>query len=956
MSDPTPRAAGAERTARTERRATSVELPPRLDDVPALPEAFVELRKLARGDFGAIPPEVVAAHVIEVTAGADWTVQRAALEALARRFAAIERDGLMLKLRAAQPSLGPVVVKRPRSRHAQEYTTTLRSVWPLAGSCDCADFVRSSLGLCKHLLCGLDALHSRPAALLAALRKRGADAGRARLDWDFVRPLDDAGDPFDRLLLSTTAVEEFPELQRRFSKTVAAPPPRPAGIDYEVSVGIARALAPKRRAPLVETWLVEHVASAPSPLRVGLRLVPVANRSTRTRDAVIAELLAACDAGLHVEPAALALLDDASIDSTRERRGERFGKGALPLEGLRRKLYPYQLDGVRRVLTNGRLLLADDMGLGKTTQAIASCHALFNAKRVTKALLIVPAALKPQWVREWQDTSPLPIVSVDGSPADRAEIFRRGERGAYVIGYEQLLRDWEEVQRFAPELVVLDEAQRIKNYATKSAVYVKALQPEYRLVLTGTPLENRLAELASIVEWVDDHALEPKWRLEPAHLTPSDANERRGASGARRLDTLRARLAPVMLRRVRTEVLSQLPARTDTRIPVPVTPEQLARHDELSIPIAQLLQVAQRRPLTPAQFLRLVSLLTQQRIIANGLAQLHFESVWPTCASVRPTDAVLDGLFAPKLGVFQSLVRDLLEQGRKIVVFSQWLRMLKLAWWSVGDVLAERGQRAVFFTGNESPKARTRSVVEFHDDPSATVMFLSDAGGVGLNLQRAASACINLELPWNPAVLEQRIGRIYRLGQKLPIDVYNLVSEDCIESRIARIVAGKHALFKGLFDGDSNEITFEDRAGFLAAVERVVGDLPKLPDAADTDADALDASAEALPALSDALPSEAPPSDAAPTAPALVDTAPNEATAAEASDALHHRTATHALRDAPAESSALLQSLRVAWTAEGGLLVDAPPEIAPKLAELLSAMAEQLRARTTSLDAPDPSA
>src|SRR5262249_40041024 len=158
-------------------------------------------------------------------------------------------------------------------------------------------------------------------------------------------------------------------------------------------------------------------------------------------------------------------------------------------------------------------------------------------------------------------------------------------------------------------------------------------------------------------------------------------------------------------------------------------------------------------------------------------------------------------------------------QGRKVVVFSQWRRMLRLAEWSVRDVLGDNGFGAVFFTGAEKQSQRTKSVVDFHDDHRVRVMFLSDAGGVGLNLQKAASACINLELPWNPAVIEQRIGRIYRLGQKQPIDVYNLVSESSIEGRIAGLLGAKQALFSGLFDGTSDEIRFDTAASFMSRVE-----------------------------------------------------------------------------------------------------------------------------------------
>jgi SNF2 family DNA or RNA helicase len=128
-------------------------------------------------------------------------------------------------------------------------------------------------------------------------------------------------------------------------------------------------------------------------------------------------------------------------------------------------------------------------------------------------------------------------------------------------------------RRADADIVVLDEAQRIKNWATKTALTVKRLAPPYRLVLTGTPMENRLDELASIVEWVDDLALEPKWRLAAWHTTPVDG--RAEINGARNLDTLRTRLATCMVRRSRREVLSQLPARTDTRIPIDMTAEQI---------------------------------------------------------------------------------------------------------------------------------------------------------------------------------------------------------------------------------------------------------------------------------------------------------------------------------------------------------------------------------------------
>ena len=258
----------------------------------------------------------------------------------------------------------------------------------------------------------------------------------------------------------------------------------------------------------------------------------------------------------------------------------------------------------------------------------------------------------------------------------------------------------------------------------------------------------------------------------------------------------------------------------------------------------------------------------------------------------------------------------MVEQGRKVVVFSQWRKMIRLAAWAVSDVLENAGRRAVFFTGAESQAARTRNIIDFHDEPDAAVMFLTDAGGVGLNLQRAASCCINLELAWNPAVLEQRIGRIYRLGQQRPIDVYNLVTEQGIEARIAALVSTKKALFSGLFDGTSDEVPFASgRSSFLHDVEKLVPDAPDLSSGEVEGKDGEDVSAV-----------EATADDG------------ERGDAASALPAAFIPIATHS----PADISGLFASVRVERTAGGGLRLDAAPEAAASLAALFEGMARLL--------------
>lgn len=427
---------------------------------------------------------------------------------------------------------------------------------------------------------------------------------------------------------------------------------------------------------------------------------------------------------LQAEPAVVTLLAEerTRVDHV-ESCARSVSEAMRQLSTLKRKLYPYQREGVRRFFTAGQLLLADDMGLGKTTQAIAACHGLYEAGCVQRGLLIVPAALKGQWKREWEVTTHVPLTVAEGSQAERTRLYANTKRGFVVIGYEQLLRDLPAVIKYAPELVVLDEAQRIKNWATKSAAYVKALAPKYRLVLTGTPMENRFDELASIMDFVDDLALEPKWRLTPFH-SQVDGDGARGKAGARHLSTLRDRLSDKMVRRVRKEVLAQLPARSDTRIPVELTPVQLAAHDDLRRPIASILQAATKRPLKQPEFLQLMSLLTRQRMICNGMAQVEFQDSWPRCQSAQPTPTFLEGLFAPKLSVLRGLVEQIvIGQRRKAVMFSQWRNMVRLSEWAVRDLLAAADMRAVFFTGAESAKTREQAIVAFHEDPRATIMF-----------------------------------------------------------------------------------------------------------------------------------------------------------------------------------------------------------------------------------------
>jgi superfamily II DNA or RNA helicase len=837
-------------------------------------EARETLVQIAERRTQPIPVELVVDHVLGLPGPWDWPVRREALEAILRRLASARGQEIAVVDTPRSAAWGRYLLAR--AGEALRYDVRLWSLSPLRAACDCADFTRAALGICKHT-----------AAVLASLSRRPRQ--------------------FERLVATPPA--PLPWL--RWDATAAGPGPTDllAGLRLSTrAVGDRRNVAKLFLPAAGSAWLRLRETHVDDPA-ARLGLVEALRHSLPPRTAA--------------DPAARAVLTEEKARLTRILKLRAPARVPKQPAASRRRLYPYQKEGVRRFLASGRLVLADDMGLGKTTQAVVAATTLHDAGLVRRGLLVVPAALKPQWEREWKAISPAALRIVEGGADERRAIYSSARRGFLVTNYEQVIKDLDAIRAWSPELVVLDEAQRIKNWATKTASSVKRLAPAYRLVLTGTPMENRLAELASIVEWVDDRALEPKWRLGPWFSAYGDG--RREVVGARNLGELRARLAPVLLRRTRAEVLGQLPGRQDTTIPVALTERQRDAHDELNQPIAKLARIAQRRPLTPPEFLRLMSLLATQRMIANGLALHEFAATWPDLRGRPPGTAVLEALDAPKLGELRELVANLaLTQGRKVVVFSQWRRMLELGAWAVSDLLQGAGKRALFFTGQEGQRRRTQNLVDFHDDPDAAVLFLTDAGGVGLNLQRAASACVNLELPWNPAVLEQRIGRIHRLGQSQPIDVYNLMSRGSIEERIAGLVADKRALFKGLFEGATDELRFGGGRAIAVVLERLTeGVSEEARAAAEEGAEEpldVDAGAEATADSAAALPSS-PNGGPPPLAPAR--------------DAEPPATPGPGVGDGVAR---LFDAVRVNRRGDGGVVIEAPPEAARALVSLFEGM------------------
>ena len=247
-------------------------------------------------------------------------------------------------------------------------------------------------------------------------------------------------------------------------------------------------------------------------------------------------------------------------------------------------LYPYQAEGALFAARAGRSLIGDEMGLGKTIQAIAAAELLARHFGVQRVLVVCPTSLKHQWRNEIARFIDRPVQVIDGLRAQRQSLYR-DEAFCKITNYETVARDGDLIDAWAPELVIPDEAQRIKNWNTVAARALKRIASPYAIVLTGTPLENRLEELVSIVQFVDQHRLGPTLRLLDEHQSRDEAGR---VIGYRELDRIGQTLSGVMLRRRKAQVLAQLPERVDNRIFVPMTPEQRVHHDENGAIVARI--------------------------------------------------------------------------------------------------------------------------------------------------------------------------------------------------------------------------------------------------------------------------------------------------------------------------------------------------------------------------------
>ncbi|WP_434596770.1 DEAD/DEAH box helicase [Pseudomonas sp. R4-83] len=451
--------------------------------------------------------------------------------------------------------------------------------------------------------------------------------------------------------------------------------------------------------------------------------------------------------------------------------------------GLNAQLRPYQLEGLNWMQTLRELgvggILGDDMGLGKTLQTLAHLLTEKQAGRLEQpALAVMPTSLIPNWLDEAQRFTPqLKVLALHGS-ARQKDFASLSEYDLVLTTYALLPRDLEVLQPQPWSVLILDEAQNIKNPVSKAAQAARDLQADQRLCLSGTPLENHLGEL-----WSQFHFLMPGWlgdskTFNRDYRTPI---EKHGNTG--RMQHLTARIKPFLLRRKKDQVATELPPKTEIVHWVELSDGQRDVYETVRVAMDKKVRDEIARS----------GVARSQIIILDALLKLR-----QVCCDLRlintPLTAKALRSGSGKLLSLMEMLEELLGEGRRILLFSQFTSMLAL----IEQELQQRGIGYSLLTGDTTD--RRTPVKDFQGGKVPLFLISLKAGGTGLNLT-AADTVIHFDPWWNPAVENQATDRAYRIGQNNPVFVYKLIAKGTVEEKIQALQQEKAALAGAVLEG-----------------------------------------------------------------------------------------------------------------------------------------------------------
>ncbi len=474
-------------------------------------------------------------------------------------------------------------------------------------------------------------------------------------------------------------------------------------------------------------------------------------------------------------------------------RALRLGEGLPAVEpspNVRAVLRHYQLDGLawmdfmRRARLGG--VLADDMGLGKTLQALALLQAELDAGRLDRpSLVIVPTTLLGNWHDEAARFTPgLKLLLLHG-PRRTQDFDRIVQAHVVVTSYPLAVRDIETLRSQPWHYLVLDEAQRIKNSRSQAAIALKGLRARHRLCLSGTPLENHLGELWSLMDFVCPGLLGSEAQFREHYRNPIEKRQ-----DTLQAQTLARRVRPFILRRTKQQVARELPEKTETLLRVELTGAQADLYETVRATMDQKLRDAiARQGLARSQIMVLDALLKLRQVCNDPRLLKVGEGASQAAAKAAPS---------AKMELLLDLLPTLIEDGRRVLLFSQFTEMLAL----IEPELVKLKLPYLKLTGET--RDRSEVVAAFQQGEVPLFLISLKAGGVGLNLT-AADTVILFDPWWNPAVEQQAIDRAYRIGQDKPVFVYKLLASGTVEDKILDMQARKAGLADLLLSGVASD-------------------------------------------------------------------------------------------------------------------------------------------------------
>ncbi len=447
---------------------------------------------------------------------------------------------------------------------------------------------------------------------------------------------------------------------------------------------------------------------------------------------------------------------------------------------LKKPPYLFQRTGIEFLTFNERAILADEIGLGKTYQAIGAAIFKQQILGFSKCLVVCPASLLGHWAEEIKRFTGSDACVLSKSPEKRLQQYDEVKSYFYLINYEKLSRDKEALRRFAPDLLILDEAQRLKNYDSQLVHHCQSIPFKHIVALSGTPIDKKLSELYTLMYIVDPERLSPLWEFSYQHYY-FDPDKEDEVLGYHSLDKLKEKIAPVLLRRTKKSVWKDLPEMIEINIPVPMQVTQLEWQKDHLLGLRKILE---KKIKTPFDHQAIFRMFNKLRMVANSDFLLHGE----------PSEI-------PKLDELREILLNKLnlrEQKQKIVIFSDW-KSLNLM---IARMLRSEGIGMVELHGEVPVDKRSDLLKEFNENPECLVFLSSATGSLGLNLQEA-DTLINFDIPWKRSQWEQRIGRIDRMGQKSSrIRIINLISTPSIETSIKQRLTEYDRLFSAFSEDE----------------------------------------------------------------------------------------------------------------------------------------------------------